>query len=84
MTIIPFTTEPLGRAIDDYLSHQDMQRFPEGSAPYQRATEEMVALAPALIQLMQEHGVVMVRTKTATAEISDDGKLTVKRYEVAV
>ena len=71
-----------GKAVDTYLSHQDLQRFPEGSAPYQRATNELVALAPALIQLMHEHEVICVKTRVAVAEISDDGKLTVARFEV--
>ena len=74
--------EPLGKRVDEYLSHKELQRFPSGTAIHKHAGEAMMALAPVLIQLMHEHEVVSVKTKIATATITDDGELAVTRWEL--
>ena len=76
------TEDPLGRAVDELLSHQELLKFPEGSAPHKSAEQAVASLTPDLIQLMKAHEVMEIRTKKAVASLSDDGELRVTRVEM--
>ena len=72
----------IGERIDEYHGTQGMLRFPVGSAPHARASKDIEWMRPALIVAMAAEGITHARTKAATATISDDGTLTVARWEL--
>jgi hypothetical protein len=76
--------QTLGERIDEVHSVQQLLRFPKGSDTYARAQQDLEWRLPALTIHMVAEGITHARTKLATASLSDDGKLTVEKWEQAM
>ena len=86
---LPFNPEQppsneLTERIDECYGTQGMLDFPVGSAPHARASKDIEWMMPALVVAMAAEGITYARTKVATATISDDGTLTVEKWELPI